>query len=176
MRWLTRLRLRWNDRISTLVAVTTLLLAGCATLATFQSATYGNDALLAQTEMTNCWSYYQAKSIKQHLFQLHRDILTLEPSTAQTAEKIAEYEEEITRYRQEKYALIQQAAELERTREEAEVRAASFGEALLYLQVGLLLSSLASVSRISYYWYGALLTGAGGLIVLLSVYLHHSIN
>lgn len=166
MRWLARLRLRWNDRISTLVAVTTLLLAGCATLATFQSATYGNDALLAQTELTNCWSYYQAKSIKQHLFQLHRDLLALEPSTLETAEKIAEYEEEISRYRQEKYALMQQAADLERTREEAEVRAASFGEALLYLQVGLLLSSLASVGRVPYYWYGALIAGAGGVAML----------
>ncbi len=176
MRWLTVLRLRWNDRISTLVAVTTLLLAGCATLATFQSATYESDALLAQTELTNCWSYYQAKSIKQHLFQLHRDILVLEPSTAETAEKIAEYDEEITRYRQEKYMLMQQAAELERTREEAEVRAASFGESLLYLQVGLLLSSLASVGRVSYYWYGALIAGAGGLIVLASTYLHLGIQ
>ena len=166
MRWLARLRLRWNDRISTLVAVTTLLLAGCATLATFQSATYGNDALLAQTELTNCWSYYQAKSIKQHLFQLHRDLLALEPSTLETAEKIAEYEEESSRYRQEKYALMQQAADLERTREEAEVRAASFGEALLYLQVGLLLSSLASVGRVPYYWYGALIAGAGGVAML----------
>ena len=166
MRWLARLRLRWNDRISTLVAVTTLLLAGCATLATFQSATYGNDALLAQTELTNCWSYYQAKSIKQHLFQLHRDLLALEPSTLETAEKIAEYEEEISRYRQEKYALMQQAADLERTPEEAEVRAASFGEALLYLQVGLLLSSLASVGRVPYYWYGALIAGAGGVAML----------
>ncbi|MBR0325175.1 MAG: DUF4337 family protein, partial [Selenomonadales bacterium] len=120
MRWLTRLRIRWNDRLGTLVAVTTLLLAGLATLATFQSATYGNDALLAQTELTNCWSYYQAKSIKQHLFQLHRDMLALEPSTTETAETLARYEEEIARYRQEKYALMGQAAELERTREESQ--------------------------------------------------------
>ena len=167
MRWLARFRLRWNDRISTLVAVTTLLLAGCATLATFQSATYGNDALLAQTELTNCWSYYQAKSIKQHLFQLHRDLLALQPSTAETAEKLAQYEEEIARYRQEKYALIEQAAELENTREKAELRAASFGESLLYLQVGLLLSSLASVGRVSYYWYGALVAGMGGIGMLV---------
>lgn len=172
MRWLTRLRMRWSERFGTLVAVTTLLLAGLATLATFQSATYGNDALLAQTELTNCWSYYQAKSIKQHLFQLHRDILISQPSTAETTETVARYEEEIARYRQEKYALIEKAAELERTREEAERRAARFGESLLYLQVGLLLSSLASVGRVPYYWYGALIAGAGGLIVLASTYVH----
>ena len=172
LRWLDRFRVRWNDRISTLVAVTTLLLAGCTTLATFQSSSYESDALLAQTELTNCWSYYQAKSIKQHLFQLQRDLLTLTPSTAETAEKIAEYEDEIARYRQEKYTLMQKATELESTREQADLRAASFGESLLYLQVGLLLSSLASVGRVSYYWYGALVAGAGGLIVLASTYVH----
>jgi hypothetical protein len=171
LRWLTGLRIRWNDRLGTLVAVTTLLLAGLATLATFQSATYGNDALLAQTELTNCWSYYQAKSIKQHLFQLHRDMLALEPSTTETAETLARYEEEIARYRQEKYALMQKAAELERTREEAENRAASFGESLLYLQVGLLLSSLASVGRVPYYWYGALIAGAGGAWMLVRTWM-----
>ena len=171
MRWLTRLRIRWNDRLGTLVAVTTLLLAGLATLATFQSATYGNDALLAQTELTNCWSYYQAKSIKQHLFQLHRDMLALQPSTTETAETLARYEEEIARYRQEKYALMQKAAELERTREEAENRAARFGESLLYLQVGLLLSSLASVGRVPYYWYGALIAGAGGAWMLVGTWM-----
>lgn len=163
--------MRWNDRISTLVAVTTLLLAGCTTLATFQSSTYESNALLAQTELTNCWSYYQAKSIKQHLFQLHRDMLALEPSTTETAEMLAQYDEEIARYRQEKYALMQDAADLEQTREEAKLRAASFGESLLYLQVGLLLSSLASVSRISYYWYGALLAGAGGVMGVVRAWL-----
>ena len=67
---------------------------------------------------------------------------------------------------------MQKATELESTREQAELRAASFGESLLYLQVGLLLSSLASVGRVSYYWYGALVAGAGGLIVLASTYVH----
>lgn len=175
-RWLGRFRLAWNERISTLVAVTTLLLAGGGTLATFQSASYGNEALLAQTELSNCWAYYQAKSIKEHSYQLHRDLLTVLPPSDDTAELIRTYEDEIARYRQEKYALMQKAAELERTREAAEHRAASLGESLLYLQVGILLSSLASVSRIPYYWYGALLAGLGGLAALAASYLSHSLT
>lgn len=170
-RWLGRFRLVWSERISTFVAVTTLLLAGCGTLATFQSATCGNEALLAQTELSNCWAYYQAKSIKEHSFQLHRDLLGALPPTSKTDALIRAYEEEIVRYRQEKYALMQKAAELERTREDAEMHAASLGDALLYLQVGILLSSLASVNRIPYYWYGALLAGLGGLAALAISYL-----
>lgn len=172
-RWLCRFRLAWSERISTLVAVTTLLLAGGGTLATFQSATYGNETLLAQTELSNCWAYYQAKSIKEHSYQLHRDHLTVLPPSADTAKLIRTYEDEIARYRQEKYTLMQRAAELERTREESEHRAASLGDALLYLQVGILLSSLASVNRIPYYWYGALLAGLGGLAALAASYLTH---
>ena len=172
-RWLGRFRLVWSERLSTLVAVTTLLLAGGGTLATFQSATYGNEALLAQTELSNCWAYYQAKSIKEHSYQLHRDLLTALPPSGDTAKLIRVYEDEIARYRQEKYTLMQRAAELERTREESEHRAASLGDALLFLQVGILLSSLASVNRIPYYWYGALLAGFGGVAALAASYLTH---
>lgn len=175
-RWLCRLRLTWSERISTFVAVTTLFLAGSATLATFQAASYGNEALLAQTELASCWAYYQAKSIKEHSFQLHRNLLDALPPSAESDEMIRTYEDEIARYRQEKHALMQEATELTRAREEAETRAASLGEALLFLQVGILFSSLASVSRIPYYWYGSLAAGLGGLAALLSAYLHHSVT
>lgn len=166
MRLFRRFKQPWNERIASYVAVTTLLLAGCATLATFRSAAYGNEALLAQTELSNCWSYYQAKSIKEHMFQLHRDLLPLLPDDSDKALH-TQYDEEIERYRHEKYALMQQASELEHIREKAEQRATSFGESLIFLQVGILFSSLASVNRIIFYWYGACLTGLGGLVALL---------
>lgn len=163
---LRRFRQPWNDKTASLACVTTLLLAGCATLATFQSATYSSDALLAQTELANCWSYYQAKSIKQHIFELHRDLLPLLPDDRHSA-LIARYDSEIDRYRQEKYALLQEATERAQAREFAHQHASHWGNALLLWQVGVLFSSLASVNRITYYWYGALLTGIGGLIALL---------
>lgn len=162
---LRRFRQPWNDKIASLACVTTLLLAGCATLATFQSATYSSDALLAQTELANCWSYYQAKSIKQHIFELHRDLLPLLPDDRHSALG-ARYDSEIDRYRQEKYALLQEATEHAQAREAARRHASRWGNALLLWQVGVLFSSLASVNRITYYWYGALLTGIVGLIAL----------
>lgn len=165
-RVLRRLRRPWNSRISALVAVTTLLLAGCATLATFQAAAYGNDALLAQTELANCWSYYQAKSIKQHIFQLHRDLLLVLPAT-DSADLISHYDDEIERYNKEKHVLMQKATALSHTQEKAQQHASSFGESLIFLQVGILFSSLASVNRITYYWYGAILSALFGLGMLI---------
>lgn len=164
-RLLRHLKQPWNDKVNGYVAVTTLLLAGTATLVTFASAAYGNDALLAQTQLSNCWSYYQAKSIKEHAFQLHRDLLLLIPASDNTT--ITHYNSEIERYRQEKYALMQEANKLSHTREKAEHYAASFGNSLIFLQVGILLSSLASVNRISYYWYGSILAGISSLIALV---------
>lgn len=166
MRLFRRFKQPWSERVASYVAVTTLVLAGCATLATFQAATYGNEALLAQTESSSCLAYYQAKSIKEHMFRLHRDLLPLVSATSDNA-LMAQYDEEIERYRREKYALMQKASELEDIREDAEQRATSFGEALIFLQVGILFSSLASVNRIVFYWYGACLAGFGGLVALL---------
>lgn len=155
-----------RGHITGLAATTTLLLAGCATLATFQSASYGNDALLAQTQLSNCWSYYQAKSIKEHIFQLHRNLLVTLPDI-QAADTITFYDSEIDRYRQEKYALMEQAGNLSQARITAEQQAISAGHALLLVQSALILSSLASVSHTIYYWYGSVLLGAGGLLSLV---------
>ena len=46
------------------LALTTVILAVCATLSTFKGAGYSTRAVLSQSQATNQWAYYQAKGIK----------------------------------------------------------------------------------------------------------------
>ena len=51
------------------LALTTVILAVCATLATFKGGSFSTRSVMSQTEAANQWAYYQAKSIKTYLYE-----------------------------------------------------------------------------------------------------------
>ena len=59
----------WKDRIPTLIAITTLILAVCATLSSFKAGGYSTKMILSQSQASDQWAYYQAKSIKETAYQ-----------------------------------------------------------------------------------------------------------
>lgn len=169
----------WNKKISVLIAATTLILAVCATLAAFKAAAYGNKMVLAQSQASDQWAHYQAKSIKETAYQLQRDVLELtaleQGSVGKLSEKnLVEYDKEILRYQQEKQAIANQAEHLEHERDQAQQLNANFSQALMFLQVGILLSSLASINKVLYYWYAGLTSGIGGIWVFIATLLQSS--
>ncbi|SDE68669.1 DUF4337 domain-containing protein [Sporomusa acidovorans] len=161
----------WKDNISTFIAITTLVLAACATLASFKAAGYGNKMVLAQNQASDQWAYYQAKSIKETTYEVERDTMALAAQQAGNPElykaKIAEYNREITRYQQEKEDITKAAKRLEQERDNAQHFNGGFGQALIFLQIGILLSSLASINKQYMYWYIGLAVGGVGIIVFL---------
>jgi hypothetical protein len=159
---------KWKDRIPTLIAITTLILAVCATLASFKAGGYSTKMVLAQSQASDQWAYYQAKSIKETAYQTQRDALDMARQTSPLLEavyqaKIAEYDKEVTRYKKEKSEIMGDAKKLEATRDQYQKHGVRFGEALMLLQVGILLSSLASISKNHVYWYGGAGAGVAGL-------------
>lgn len=140
----------WQDRLPVLIAVTTLLLAVCATLTSFKAAGYGNRMVLAQNQASDQWAYYQAKSIKETQYQVQMDaMLAVLPPNVRTEavnQQLSAFEKEINRYQQEKSDILKEAQKLERERDAARKYNTVLGQALMFLQVGILLSSLASIN------------------------------
>ncbi len=124
----------WTERIASLAAATTLLFAGCSAIAVFHAAGCSSSSLAAESALVNTWSYYQAKSIKEHLFRLRLDALEHVPSSPAAAEQRERYAAEGARYEGEKNRLMQKAAELTETRVSADARCALIGRALVFLQ------------------------------------------
>ena len=163
---------KWKDRIPTFIAITTLILAVCATLSSFKAGGYSTKMVLAQSQASDQWAYYQAKSIKETAYQTQRDALELaRQSTSMAAEayqaKIVAYDKEVARYKQEKNEIMAEAKKLEAARDQYQKHGMRFGEALILLQIGILLSSLASISKNHVYWYGGAIAGAGGVAAFL---------
>src|SRR5512134_389893 len=94
------------------LALTTVVFAVCATLATFKGGGYSTRSVLSQTQASDQWAYYQAKSIKGYLYEIQREKLELErevnrgtasPETVAAYDRtIAKYAEKTARYDKEK--------------------------------------------------------------------------
>ena len=56
----------WLNRM----ALSTVVLAVCATLSTFKGGGYSTQSVINQALSSDQWAFYQAKSTKQHLYEL----------------------------------------------------------------------------------------------------------
>lgn len=161
----------FREKLPTFIAITTVILAVCATLAAFKAAGYGNRMVLAQSQASDQWAYYQAKSIKETAYQVQRDSLALMMQEAARPEvyaaKVAEFDQEIARYKKEKSDITSDAKRLEKERDVSQGFNSRYGQAMIFLQIGILLSSLASINKTDYYWYMGLVSGGAGVAMFL---------
>ena len=158
----------WSKTLKLLVAITTLILAVVGTLASFKAASLGNQVVTTQNEAFNHWSNYQAKTIKKTT--LETELYTIEIELAKLKDtdnalktelltKKAIYEQEIAQYKQEEITLTAKAQEAEQRHLVTKEISTNFGNALIFLQIGILLSSLTTLSKIKYYWYIGSISG-----------------
>jgi hypothetical protein len=163
------------------LALSTVVFAVCATLATFRGGSYSTRALLSQTQASDQWSFYQAKSIKGYLYEVQKEKLELDRKAlsgsaapgllAEYAARAGAYGEKIERYEKEKKEIMAAAKALEDARDDAKRHQAAFGLAVIFLQVTILLSSISALMKKRVLWYASLLVGAAGLVYFANGFL-----
>jgi hypothetical protein len=163
------------------LALATVILAVCATLSTFKGGGFSTRSVLSQTHAANQWAYYQSKSIKGYLYELQKEKLELElkalgPKTPgslveEYQKKVAFYARNIKKYDEEKAQIEKDARNYETIRDDAQRHAQAFGIAVIFLQIAVLLSSIAALMKKKPVWILGLITGALGLFYFLNGFL-----
>ncbi|MBI5523428.1 MAG: DUF4337 domain-containing protein [Desulfarculus sp.] len=163
------------------VALTTVVLAVCATLSTFKGGQYSTRSVMSQSQASNQWSYYQAKSIKGYIYEGQKEVLeadlkklgeSLAPELKQSfQDKITAYNDKLKRYDQEKAEISQEAKRLEGVRDAAQQHSQAFGMALIFLQIGILLSSISALLKKKPLWLLGMAVGAAGLVFFANGFL-----
>jgi hypothetical protein len=163
------------------LALTTVVVAVCATLATFKGGGYSTRQMLSQAKASDQWAYYQAKSTKADLYALAKANAELEQQAlpAATAKAVAqayatrtgEYAAKVAKYEQEKGQIQAEARRLEQARDDAQKHGYFFGIAVIFLQISILLSSIAALLNQKHVWYLGLAVGAGGIFYFLNGFL-----
>lgn len=156
------------------LALTTVILAVCATLSTFKGAGYSTRSVLSQTQAANQWAYYQSKSIKGYLYENQKETMELDLKKEkgkitgnlqnEYEKKIAAYNSKLKRYDEEKAEITKEAKKLETIRDEAQKHSQVFGLAVIFLQIAILLSSIAALLKKKYVWILGMGCGAVGLV------------
>ncbi|PKN18263.1 MAG: hypothetical protein CVU71_12185 [Deltaproteobacteria bacterium HGW-Deltaproteobacteria-6] len=155
------------------LALTTVIFAVCATLSTFKGAGFSTKSVLSQTQAANQWAYYQSKSIKGYLYENQKESLELEMkarkasmskvAVADYEKKIDLYSQKIKRYDAEKAEISKEAKRLEAQRDDAQKHTGIFGIAVIFLQIAILLSSIAALMKKKLVWLAGAASGAVGL-------------
>jgi hypothetical protein len=163
-----------KDTWLNILATITVLLALGATLSTLRVGSYSNRSILRQTQASNQWAYFQAKSIKAYLYELQKERLELEIKQMQAsapkavvdeyAAKIESYSKKLKTYEQERAEIQAEAKSLESQRDVAVLHSQAFGIAVILLQLAILLSSIAALMKKKAVWYLGLVLGGVGII------------
>ena len=160
------------------LALATILLAVCATLSTFKGGGLSTRSVLAQSKASNQWAYYQSKSIKGYIYEIQKDKLELElrekrqklpPAVIEDYEKkINMYGDKINKYEDEKAAIEKDARHEEAIRDDAQEHSQMFGMAVIFLQIAILLSSVAALLKKKPVWVIGLLSGTVGMFYFVN--------
>jgi len=156
------------------LALSTVILAVCATLSTFRGGGFSTRSVLAQSQASDQWAFYQAKSIKGYIYETQKEKLELELKTAgakipkslaqEYEQKIDSYAKKIKKYDEEKRQIDADARKFETVKEDAQKHAQIFGMAVIFLQIAILLSSIAALLKKKIVWILGLLVGVVGLV------------
>lgn len=162
-----------NDRWLRWVALSTAFMAVFAAITTMYMGKYSSRAVLLQGQESDTWAHYQAKSIKSHNYEMQRDNLELQLLVQEgrisrnTEEKIREglgkCNAELARYEKEKKELMDKANGLAKKKLTAQEMGGNYGYSLIFLQISIMLSSLASLTKRKYLWYIGLASLIGWL-------------
>ncbi len=165
------------------VALATAIMAVFAAITTLYLGKYSSRAILNQGQETNQWAYYQSKSIKSYIYEIQKQKLELEmlqPAGKPKAvmdkysKLINDYDKQIKRYDVEKSEIKTQAEATAKSKEDAQARAGNFGYGLIFLQIAIMLSSIAALTKKKPLFYLGVATVIGWIFFFLdAIYLFY---
>ena len=133
---------------------------------------YKNNAAIKKTEASNQWNFFQAKSTKQSLAEVSRDL------TLQDADK-TKYQAKIDRYEKEKNEIKLSAEKLEaeatgwdKSSDEQMHQHHRWAQATTILQVSIALAAIALLTRKKWLEYGMFALAGVGIVVGALAALH----
>ncbi|MBZ5641362.1 MAG: DUF4337 domain-containing protein [Acidobacteriia bacterium] len=133
------------------------------------------EEVLMQARATDQWAYYQAKNIRRHNYEMGIDLLSLGEFKDKAAEqKIADnYKEEAAKAKKDQADIEEQAKDLEKESAASAAKADRFDLGEVFLEVALVISSLALLTRKRIFWYIGIVSTLAGIVVASTVLFLH---
>lgn len=157
------------------VSLTLSILAVLVAGVTLMGHRTHTEELLLQARATDQWSFYQAKNIRRHNYEMFSDLLSV--VRAEDASKVSElrekYKKELERYAKDKEEIQSEAKALEAERDLQRRKADRFDAGEGLLEAALVISSITLLTRRRIFWQVGILIGIGGVLMALTAFLLH---
>ncbi len=142
------------------------ILAVCVAIVSLMGHRSHTEELMMQNRATDQWAYYQAKNIRRHNYEMSMDLLSLvEFKDKEQAEKVREkYQRKSSAIRRNRAEIEEKAKDLEKESASAQRRADRFDLGEVFLEIALVISSLALLSGKRVFWFLGIASGLTGLV------------
>ena len=152
------------------VALTSALLAALAAVSSLKAGHYANEAMLAQIEASDQWSFYQSKSIKEA--QLHSKMEILAALGKPTSEADAK---KATEYAGDKQEIQKKAEDLNRDAKTFLHIHQGLAHSVTMFQVAIAVGAISVLAKRRPFWYVSMLFGVAGLAFMAHA-LYHALS
>ena len=154
------------------VSLTVVVIAVIAAVAAQFSGKYSSQVMINQIKASDQWSFYEAKSIKQHLDEAALPELLVAPATtnAAVAKAITKLKDDLARFEKEKSDIKSTAEGFEKKRDEAGRRGSKMGLAVIIFSVAISTASICMVTKKKPLWFVALILTAFAIAKMLAAW------
>jgi uncharacterized protein DUF4337 len=157
------------------VSLTMAVLAVLVAVVTLLGHRAHTEEVVLQAKSSDQWAYYQAKNIRRHEDEIFVDLTSAQATTdAAAMGKLREkYSGEASRYKDEQKEIEDKAREMEAEVATERNRADRFDLAEVFLEVGLVITSITLLSGRRIFWSLGLVVGALGIAVASTAFFVH---
>jgi len=149
------------------ISVTMAMLAVLVAVVTLLGHRAHTEEVVLQAKASDQWAYYQAKNIRRHEDEIFSDLASVETTTdaAALAKLREKYSREAARYKDDQKEIEDKAREMEAEVGTERNRADRYDLAEVFLEVGLVITSITLLSGRRFFWMLGMLLGVIGIVL-----------
>lgn len=157
------------------VSLTMAVLAVLVAVVSLTGHRAHTEEVVLQAKASDQWAFYQAKNIRRHTDELFTDLTSIQATTdaAMLAKLRDKYSSEAARYKDDQKEIEDKARELEAEVATERSRADRFDLAEVFLEIGLVITSITLLSGRRIFWYLGILFGVIGMVVAVTGFIVH---
>ena len=153
----------FDKKVAASMAVIAAALAVVSVLGHFCTT----EELMSQQKASDQWAYYQAKSIRRYESGFVADIL----AAVKAPEVAQKYKANVAKYDSDTKEISEKATDLERERDLRHRQALRLDIGEVFLEIAIVLASLAILAKRPFLWWGGLASGSVGAIIAITTVL-----
>jgi len=149
------------------VSLTMAILAVLVAVVSLLGHRAHTEEVVLQNKATDQWAYYQAKNIRRHTDELFADLASVIATSDSTkaAQLREKYQAEANSYRDQQKDIDGEARKLEQETNHERDRADRYDLAEVFLEIGLVVTSITLLSGRRIFWKAGIVLGVIGLVV-----------